>query len=289
MTHELRNEVLFLIAVSLTAGLFAGGFSTAVQQAQAVPLILDSEAYEVAEELPEGTEADISVAEAAEEEEWFPADGAPRHMCTFTANVIVMWGYALMLLGLFIVRNQPVGGTKGISDTRATVWGGTCWGVVGFLVFGLAPGLNLPPELPGMVAAELEKRQWCWAFTAFMTFFGFCLLFVGELKKTWKLLVLLLGIVCIVSPHLIGSPTYDHLAGSGDRPPPELSAQFTIAALVAQSLSWVCLGMVVAVGHNVYLHRFNIGQDFDPIVGAKADDNEPSIVGAGADSNGGKV
>ena len=40
---------------------------------------------------------------------------------------------------------------------------------MGFLVFGLAPGLGLTPELPGMLAEELSKRQAWWICTALAT------------------------------------------------------------------------------------------------------------------------
>src|SRR3974390_3265881 len=39
---------------------------------------------------------------------------------------------------------------------------GLMWGLAGFAVFTLAPGLGLPPELPGVPAAPLLSRQLWW-------------------------------------------------------------------------------------------------------------------------------
>jgi cobalt transporter subunit CbtA len=277
MREEIK-EVSWLLGVSLASALLAGGFCTGVQQAQAIPLIIDAEAFEV-EEIPAiGTIVDRPVATAAESEEWFPNDGAERHVCTFLANMLVMWGYSLMLLGVFVARGSPVGGIKATTDILATLRGGICWGCCGFVVFGLAPGLNLPPELPGMVAAELVKRQGCWFLTSFMTCLGLAFFYVGEPTWSWKALAYLIGILCLLTPHLIGSPEYDHMPGASDRPPPELAAQFTTAALIAQALSWVFLGMVVAFGHNMYFARFGDVQEAAPM----AEDSviAPSTVGS---------
>lgn len=280
MKEEVK-EPLWLVAVSLVSALVAGSFCTGVQQAQAIKLIIDAEAYEVEEVPAVGTVIDTPVAAAAEPEEWFPDDGAPRHMCTFVSNVAVMWGYSLILLGIFVARNQPVGSIKATHDLRATLWGGTCWGCCGFVVFGLAPGLQLPPELPGMVAAELTKRQGCWAFTAAFTFLGLSLVYLGKLTWGREALAYFAGIVFLILPHILGSPDYDHMAGAVDRPPPELAAQFTIAALVAQALSWIFLGMVTSIGFNQYFMRFGNVQDAAPMASANEPVVEPSTVGNG--------
>lgn len=284
---DVVREILWLVGLSMGSALLAGSFCTVVQQLQAIPLIIDAEAYEVEEKPAEGTVIDTPVSAAAEPEEWFPKDGAERHICTFLSNVVVMWGYCLILLGVFVARNQPVGGSKATRNLRATIWGGACWGCCGFVVFGLAPGLNLPPELPGMVAAELTKRQGCWILTSFMTFLGLGFFFVGEPTCTWKLLAYLIGLLFVLTPHMVGSPQYDHMPGAADRPPPELAAQFAIAALVAQGLSWVFLGAVTASGHNMYFARFGEALDAAPMTAANEGGIPPSTVGAvDGDKNG---
>ena len=53
---------------------------------------------------------------------------------------------------------------------------GLLWGLAGFVVFTAAPGLGLPPELPGMPVAPLTARQTLWIATAAATAGGLCLL-----------------------------------------------------------------------------------------------------------------
>src|ERR1700745_2045609 len=66
---------------------------------------------------------------------------------------------------------------------RARIAGGTVtwrtglfWGLAGFATFTLAPGLGLPPELPGTEAAPLLQRQLWWVTTAAATGGGMALL-----------------------------------------------------------------------------------------------------------------
>ena len=43
------------------------------------------------------------------------------------------------------------------------------WGLAGFAVFTIAPGLGLPPELPGVPAAPLLSRQIWWVTAVLAT------------------------------------------------------------------------------------------------------------------------
>ncbi|CAE8642305.1 unnamed protein product [Polarella glacialis] len=43
-----------------------------------------------------------------EEEAWFPEDGAPRHLCTWAANMTIMFGFGLILLGIHILREKKM-------------------------------------------------------------------------------------------------------------------------------------------------------------------------------------
>jgi len=296
-TCQMRSEVkecLYLLGVSIASAFLAGGFCTGVQQLQAVPLIIEAEAFEVAETPATpttppvgGTRATtpkptttVAVA-AADDEEWKPSGGG-RHMCTFVSNVIIMWGYGLMFLGIFLIRNRPVGNhLKAVYDVRATLLGGFLWGTSGFIVFGLAPGLNLPPELPGMETADMENRQICWVFTSQMTALGLLCLYQGKPTYSWHAWVYVAGIFFLVVPQLVGAPKYDHIHGSPERPPPELSAKFAIVALVVQGLSWVSLGMVTAFGWNCYFARYGIEEEAKPMTDASGwEITPPSIIGS---------
>lgn len=259
------KECGILLGMTIVSGIVAGSFCTGIERAQSIGLIVDAEAFEVAETIPEGTQLDSHTAVmAAEEEEWFPADGAPRHMCTMVSNWFCMWGFSMMLVAVIHAQDAPVGGLDAVQDVKATLMGGLCYGAVGWVVFGFATGLNLPPELPGMVAADLGWRQLCWAFTALFTAIGLMLIAKGDSMSDPKLIAQrVVGIVVLLLPQLIGGPHYEHIAGGADRPPPELAAQFTVAALMAQGVSWLFLGMVTAVGYNEYYFAYGDTKNLD--------------------------
>ena len=82
---------------------------------------------------------------------WAPADGMERTTYSFLANIVTGIGFALLLVAV----SELAGG---ILSWRQ----GVLWGLAGFAVFTLAPGLGLPPELPAMPAADLGARQFWW-------------------------------------------------------------------------------------------------------------------------------
>src|SRR5262249_58077728 len=101
------------------------------------------------------------------EADWEPKEGFERNAFTAGANILTAIGFALLLGGIFAVRG------------RAITWHeGLLWGLSGFLVFTVAPGLGLPPELPGVPAAPLSVRQVWWVATAAATAAGLGLLFL---------------------------------------------------------------------------------------------------------------
>ena len=260
------TECLILLGITLASGIIAGCFCTAVENAQAIGLIIKAEEFEVQEEIPEGTELDVPMSDDAQPEEWFPADGAPRHLCTMVSNWLCMWGFSMILVGVFHARDAPVGGLDAVQNARVTLWGGLCAGAVGWIIFGFSTGLNLPPELPGMVAGQLGWRQGCWIFTAAMTTLGLGLLAYGDgdsVTAPRSLARRVLGVIALLLPQLVGAPEYEHLAGGADRPPPELAAKFTVAALMAQGVSWLFLGVVTAVGYNKYYMMYGDTRNLD--------------------------
>lgn len=287
-TRSCCNETGALFAITLGAAVLAGFFTTAVQKTQAIGVIVDAEAYE-AESPANGTIVDGQ--HEVEEEEWAPADGAARHLCSMASNILVDFGFGLILVGAYHSRNLPVGGLDALLDAKQTVWGGICWGAAGFVVFGIAPGLGLPPELPGMVAAELTARQGWWVYCTFFTFVGLALLVrpppsspplslsplpscaltrtlpppplppsqsIGDLslRSPKYIASRCLGLLLLLLPQLTGSPDYDHIQGAADRPPPEMAAHFVISALVAQGLSWLSIGVFTALGYNRYFRTY---------------------------------
>ena len=97
--------------------------------------------------------------------EWEPEEGLQRNAFTVAANILTAIGFALLLTGVYAIRGRQVMWREGL-----------LWGLAGFVVFTAAPGLGLPPELPGMAVAELTARQTWWIATAAATAGGLCLL-----------------------------------------------------------------------------------------------------------------
>ena len=85
------------------------------------------------------TPAPAAVAAPAEDEGWAPADGFERFAFSVLANIVTGIGFALVLVAV----SEFAGG---IGNWRQGIF----WGLAGFAAFTLAPGLGLPPELPGM-------------------------------------------------------------------------------------------------------------------------------------------
>jgi len=118
----------------------------------------------------------------------------------------------------------------GIRDWRQGVF----WGLAGFVIFTLAPGLGLPPELPAMPAADLGARQLWWVATA-----------AGAAAALWLLVyqrslpAVIAAMALIVAPHLIGAPQ----PASYETPIPEgLHHSFIVAVVLTTLLFWVLLG-----------------------------------------------
>jgi len=144
------------------------------------------------------------------------------------ANIVTGIGFALVL----VAASELAGG---IASWRE----GLIWGLAGFAVFTLAPGLGLPPELPAMPAADLTARQVWWIGTAAATAAGLALI---AFRRTLPLA--LLGLALIVVPHMIGAPQPE----SHETPIPEnLHHSFVVAVTVTNLIFWVALGMLVAV------------------------------------------
>lgn len=205
------------------AGLSAASLLTLTQALWVTPLILQAEVYEeaAASGAPEPTENRDGGTDA-----WRPETGWPRLLATAAGNGILGIGYGLMLTGLYAWR-RPKGTAQGLA-----------WGLAGFAIFFAAPGLGLPPELPGDFAAELGARQAWWLATALCTAGGLGLVCLQEHRP-----LRILGGMLLALPHLIGAP---HPPLSGGLAPETLRVQFRLATLLSNALFWGVLGGVSA-------------------------------------------
>ena len=220
---------LFFAAV--LAGLAASLAMSAVQQWRVVPLILEAETYEGA--APEAHSHDTETAAHTHDEAtaphthdaeaWAPADGVERTAYTVLANVLGGLGFALLLGAVSVLSGLPI-----------TARNGAIWGVGGFIAFQLAPALGLPPELPGMAAADLGVRQLWWWGTALSA--GAALLVLAR----WRNLpAVAFAAVLLLAPHLIGAPAAPH---EPTAVPAHLATSFAATALATGALFWLILG-----------------------------------------------
>jgi cobalt transporter subunit CbtA len=202
-----------LFFAALCAGLLTGIVAAAAQQIATVPLILAAESYE-------RPTAPADHAAAA----WEPENGIERTLYTLAADLVAAIGFALLLAAGLALR----GGTANWRD-------GLFWGLAGFAVFTLAPGLGLPPEIPGAAAAPLEARQLWWLATASATGAGLALLAFTRRAPYAAVAVLL-----IVLPHLFGAP--QPAAHAADAAPAALAHRFAVAVTITSLLFWTTLG-----------------------------------------------
>lgn len=140
-----------IVLSAALVGLLVGAVVTLVQHFGTLPLIEQGEVYERAAATADsasGNQAghdhqDHGPAAAPQADHdhgaaaWEPREGLERHSFTAVANVLTAIGFALLLAGIYAMRAQPVTWHEGL-----------LWGLAGFLVFTIAPGLGLPPELP---------------------------------------------------------------------------------------------------------------------------------------------
>ena len=130
--------------------------------------------------------------------------------------------------------------------------------------FTVAPGLGLPPEIPGSESGPLLARQLWWVATAGMTAGALALLAFTRRKLTAAAAVALLAL-----PHLYGAPLPPADAAAA---PPALARQFVVTVTVASFLFWAALG--VATGY--FYGRLGRRAAFSRVLGH----NSPSPGGA---------
>lgn len=217
---KLFQRVFF---AAVLAGLAAGLVMSAVQQWRVAPLILAAEDYEVAAPEAAHTHEAGTPAHDHDEDAWAPQDGAERIFYTVLANVLGSIGFAMLLGAVSVLANIEI-----------TARNGVIWGLGGFLALQLAPAFGLPPELPGMPAADLGARQVWWAATALAT--GAGIVAIAKLRN-WTGIAL--AAVLILAPHVIGAPAAPHEPSAV---PAHLATAFAASSLFAGAVFWLIAG-----------------------------------------------
>jgi cobalt transporter subunit CbtA len=228
-----------IVFASVISGFIVGVIITVLQQFGTVPLILKAEVFEKAAEAHQTSDSHQTASTAAaghnhaehEHEHaagaWEPKDGLERNAYTAAANVLTGIGFALLLAGFFAVQSGTTGGSVSWHE-------GLMWGLAGFAVFTIAPGLGLPPELPGVPAAPLLSRQIWWVIAALATAAGLGLIFFRR-----SVPASIAGLVLIMLPHVIGAPELEHV---DTNVPSSLSHQFVVAVTLTSLVFWAMLG-----------------------------------------------
>jgi cobalt transporter subunit CbtA len=209
------NKFRQLMVVCLISGALAGLVSFAIQHFTVVPLIEIAEKYETA--------AHAAMGMHEEDEGWQPANGWQRTSFTALATMLSGIGYAAVLFGVLSFTGTTLNPKRGFF-----------MGAAAFACFGLAPALGLPPQPPGVPVADLQARQLWWIGTAVATAVGLWLLFGS--RPSW--LFRILGVCCLVLPHLIGAPT----APPNTVVPTTIVHRFEITSLATAAAFWLLLG-----------------------------------------------
>ena len=206
----------------LLAGLISGAAMAALQQWRVVPLILEAETYENAAPAAHTHEAGTPAHEH-EADEWMPADGAERTFYTVATGIFAALGFAFVLSAASV-----------LSGFEVTARNGVLWGLAGFAVFQFAPAFGLPPELPGMPAADVAARQIWWWGTAAATATA-----IYGIAKFQNVTAVAIGIALLLAPHIIGAPQPAEHASAVPAP---LAAAFAANTLVVGLGFWLMLG-----------------------------------------------
>ena len=220
------------------AGLIVGCFVTVAQHLSIVPLILRAEVYERQGEAKEHVHSEAAAPGVPAHEHaaaaWEPADGLERNAYTALFNVVEWIGFGLLLNGAFVLLRRDVTWREGF-----------LWGLGAFVVFVIAPGIGLPPELPGTPGADLLARQIWWAATVVATAAGLILIAFRHSPAAAAL-----AIAVIAAPYLLGAP---RLAEVETNIPEMLSRQFIVAVTLTALPCWALLGGLT--GH--FYRRFS--------------------------------
>ncbi len=214
-----------LLAV-LLCGIAAGVAMGVMQHVRITPLILQAETYETATATHSHETTTAPAGHVHDAKAWAPADGLERTAYTLAASMLSGAGFAAILAGVAYL--------SGLALTRQNGW---AWGLCGFLAFSLAPSAGLPPELPGMPAADVTLRQVWWVGTVTATGVGLWLL--ATRREEWALFA---ALALVLLPHLIGAP---QPAGHESLVPAPLAANFAGVVLGANALMWLIIGTLL--------------------------------------------
>ena len=236
-----------LIMNAIGVGVLAGLVMSFMQILTVNPVLLAAESFEQSSAAEQSYPASVTAAkdQAAVQEHaadghhhstdaWGPEEGAERNLFTLLSNVMAGIGFAALVLA--VMSQLQLLGIAKISVTK-----GLAWGVAGFLAFFLAPGIGMPPEIPGAQSASVASRQTWWAIVVVCVSIGLLVLAYAPVK--WKVL----GLVSIVFPYLINiphteGPVFSHPDPSTVESLLALHQQFFLVSGISNFVFWIVLG-----------------------------------------------
>ncbi len=212
---------LRILTIALFAGFIAGVISAAMQIIFLQPILLHAELYEA------GTLTHFGNSSVSGSHLNLTFD-FQRNALSVLFSALIYTGYAFILTSLFAYASSI---NLQIDNVRAVLFG-----ICGFVTVQLSPAFGLPPELPGVAAAELIPRQIWWFFCVISTGLGFWILAFGG-----KLIFIVVGVILLLTPHIIGAPQPLIFVGPT---PPELASHFASRALAIGLVTWSSLGFL---------------------------------------------
>ncbi len=211
-----------LLTSAIFAGALAGVVGGMLQLCFVQPVLLAAELYESGQLVHFGAEP-VAVPMA------YAGFDLTRDMWSLAFSILIYCGYGLMLVALMGIASE-----QSLITSRPGLRQGIIWGIAGFVALHLAPSFGLAPEVPGGASADLEARQIWWFGTTLATSVALWLFAFAQNR-----LVIALGVIVLLAPHIIGAPQVAQLRGPV---PPEIAALFASRVLGVGLIAWVVLG-----------------------------------------------
>jgi len=220
-----------LLSGGLIAGALAGLVVALLQLWLIQPLIIEAERYETGElALPLVQTEDQPGMSTTIQPDDMQIEGT--HLSRAGLTVIFL---TLTWCGFGLLAGASMSAAQMSTNVRPFSAVGIA--VSGFAVAFLAPALGLPPELPGMPAANLSSRQLWWILTLVATAAGLALTLRFE---NWAARGVALAVISL--PHVVGAPTVPVAA---PMIPPDLAGLYVARVLGVNFLGWLVLGALL--------------------------------------------
>lgn len=214
-----------ILTSALIAGAAAGLVAALLQLVFLQPVLLHAELFE------EGILQHFGPAPMSEVAVDLPGFDAQRDLLSVAFSMLIYAGFGLMMVAAMNLAEY----TGAVISART----GIIWGVAGFVAVHLAPGFSLPPEVPGVAAADITARQIWWFSTVGAAIVALWLLAFVKSPVAW-----VVSAVLFLVPHIIGAPMSEIMTGPA---PTELGSLYAARAFGVNLTGWVVLGLLA--GH----------------------------------------